>query len=206
MIVSLYRFFKLLTSRRGRTVRSHGCRESANKSAFGICEGKQEEKVYKFHSWNSCDMLLKTAMELRAGQRNYLNAIMSRFDATQLIYYAIKTRYTVCKLYRSSFRIADFHQCPFLKSTVYKPFYCREKPLAIGHMHIPNWYWPPLNQPFTSILTFVSPSPCTWFYIYCVRVVCVWSRGNIWRVVCVWFSFVYRGNIWHVVCVWFSLV
>ena len=32
-------------------------------------------------------MLLKTAMELRAAQRNYLNAIMSRFDETQLIYY-----------------------------------------------------------------------------------------------------------------------
>ena len=35
------------------------------------------------------------AMEQRATQRNYLNAIMSRFDETQLIYYAIKTRYTV---------------------------------------------------------------------------------------------------------------
>ena len=40
-------------------------------------------------------MLLKTAMELRAGQHNYLNAITSRFDETHLIYYAIKTRYTV---------------------------------------------------------------------------------------------------------------
>ena len=34
-------------------------------------------------------------MELRAGQRNYLNAIMSGFDKTQLIYYEIKTQYTV---------------------------------------------------------------------------------------------------------------
>ena len=40
-------------------------------------------------------MLLKTAMEPRAGQRNYLNAIMSRFDEMQLIYYTIKTKYTV---------------------------------------------------------------------------------------------------------------
>ena len=34
-------------------------------------------------------------MELRAGQRNYLNAITSGFDETQLIYYEIKTWYTV---------------------------------------------------------------------------------------------------------------
>ena len=39
--------------------------------------------------------LLKTAMEMRAGQCNYLNAITSRFNEMQLIYYAIKTRYTV---------------------------------------------------------------------------------------------------------------
>ena len=40
-------------------------------------------------------MLLKTAMELRASQRNYLNAITSGFDEMQLIYYEIKTQYTV---------------------------------------------------------------------------------------------------------------
>ena len=37
-------------------------------------------------------------MELRAGQRNYLNAITSGFDETQLIYYAIKTQCTVLLL------------------------------------------------------------------------------------------------------------
>ena len=61
-------------SRRGRTVSPPSAEEaglsahtteeankaSASKSAFGICEEKQEEKVYnKFHSRNSCDMLLK---------------------------------------------------------------------------------------------------------------------------------------------------
>ena len=34
-------------------------------------------------------------MKLRTGQHNYLNTITSRFDKTILIYYAIKSRYTV---------------------------------------------------------------------------------------------------------------
>ena len=38
-------------------------------------------------------MLLKMAMELRAGQHIYLNAITSRSEETQLIYYAMDIWY-----------------------------------------------------------------------------------------------------------------
>ena len=89
-------------SRRDRTICSRnwkswqGCRWSASKSVFGICEVKQEEKVYnKF----SLLKFVRYATKNGNGAEGWSMQLfkcnhISRFDKTQLIYYAIKTRYT----------------------------------------------------------------------------------------------------------------